>query len=451
MLGVATLIVVNSVMSGFSTKLRDSLHGRTSDVLLEARTYDGFPDAEDKMNRIKESPAGKYIAAMASTVEVFAMMQVRYHAGFKEEIINRPVHLVGIDPKTQTLIGGFAEYLTTGKPGDPVPPTNFNLPLDGQLRYVRAHPPGLEPRTPQWDFDGPTIPPPDLPIEEPKMPHGVIPGIATVSYREKKEKPTDEPRDVFFAEPGDEVVLMTVTAGKVAPVYDRFVVTSYFKSGMSEYDSNYVFVPLDYLQHLRAMDGRVTSIQIKLTDYSHAKEVTEELKRLFPTSLYQVATWEEKQGPLLGAIAIERGILNILLLLILCVAGFGILSIFSMIVVEKTRDIGILKALGASNRGVMSIFLCYGLLLGTVGAGLGTILGLTITRHINEFEKLITRLTGHEVFDRTIYYFKEIPTHIDLSSIVLVFVGAVGIAVISSVIPALRAAWLHPVRALRFE
>ena len=88
-----------------------------------------------------------------------------------------------------------------------------------------------------------------------------------------------------------------------------------------------------------------------------------------------VQTWEDKQGPLLAAIAVERGILNVLLFMIVGVAGFGILAIFSMIVVEKTRDIGILKALGASNRGVMGIFLGYGLLLGVVGAGLGTIAG----------------------------------------------------------------------------
>jgi lipoprotein-releasing system permease protein len=319
---------------------------------------------------------------------------------------------------------------------------------------MRAHPPSAELKTPQWQFDDPNAPPPpDLPPAEVRVPHGVIPGIATVSWREKAEHATDPPVERFLVEPGDEIVLMTVSAGgaKIAPVHDRFVVTSYFKTGMSEYDSNYVFVPLDYLQHLRTMDGRVTSIQMKLTDYSHAKEVTDELKKMFPDSSYVVETWEEKQGPLLAAIAVERGILNVLLFMILGVAGFGILSIFSMIVVEKTRDIGILKALGASNRGVMSIFLTYGLLLGSVGAGLGVTLGLTITIHINEVEKLITRLTNHEVFPKDIYYFDKIPTYIETHTVVLVVIGAIVVAVFASVIPALRAAMLHPVRALRFE
>jgi lipoprotein-releasing system permease protein len=232
----------------------------------------------------------------------------------------------------------------------------------------------------------------------------------------------------------------------------RFVVVDYFKSEMSEYDNNYVFVPLVYLQQLRTMQDRVTSIEIKLKNYDEAEAVVKKLEQHFPAAQgFRVETWEQKQGPLLAAIAIERGILNVLLFLIIAVAGFGILAIFSMIVAEKTRDIGILKALGASNVGVMNIFLGYGLLLGLVGAGLGTGLGVTLTVHINAVEQFLTSLTGHELFDRRIYYFSEIPTHIQPWTVALVNVGAVLIAVLFSVLPALRAALLHPVRALRYE
>ena len=122
-----------------------------------------------------------------------------------------------------------------------------------------------------------------------------------------------------------------------------------------------------------------------------------------------------------------------------------------MIVVEKMRDIGILKALGASNAGVMGIFLSYGLGLGLVGAGLGTVLGLLITLNINEIEHVVTKLTGHDVFPRDVYYFDGIPTDLQLGSVFLVNLGAILIAVGASVFPSLRAALLHPVRALRYE
>ena len=144
-------------------------------------------------------------------------------------------------------------------------------------------------------------------------------------------------------------------------------------------------------------------------------------------------------------------ILNVLLFLIIAVAGFGILAIFYMIVVEKTRDIGILKSLGASSRGVMTIFLSYGVSLGVVGAGVGVVVGLLFVRYINEIERTLTWVTGRKVFDETIYYFPSIPTKIHPLMVFWVAVGAVTIAVLASVLPARRAAGLHPVRALRSE
>jgi lipoprotein-releasing system permease protein len=200
------------------------------------------------------------------------------------------------------------------------------------------------------------------------------------------------------------------------------------------------------------MPDRATSIQVRLKDYDRDNdEVVKRLRALFANAPVEVQTWEHKQGPLLAAIGIEKGILNVLLFLIIAVAGFGILAIFSMIVVEKTRDIGILKALGASNGGVLEVFLGYGLLLGLVGAFLGSSLGLLITTNINGIEQFLTRMTGKEIFPRNVYYFKEIPTYVQPFGVLLINLGAVGIAVLFSILPAMRAALLHPVRALRYE
>ena len=148
----------------------------------------------------------------------------------------------------------------------------------------------------------------------------------------------------------------------------------------------------------------------------------------------------------------ETAVLNILLFLIIAVAGFGILAIFYMIVVEKTRDIGILKSLGASGRGVMGIFLAYGLSLGIVGAGVGTVLGARCSsRTSTRSPTCSSAITGQPVFDPSVYYFDKIPTIVEPLTVAWIVGGAVGIAVLASVLPARRAARLHPVRALRFE
>ncbi len=122
-----------------------------------------------------------------------------------------------------------------------------------------------------------------------------------------------------------------------------------------------------------------------------------------------------------------------------------------MIVVEKTKDIGIMKALGAPSSGVMSIFIGYGFSLGLVGSGVGMVGGLLFVANINKIAALIETVTGQEVFDPTVYYFQSIPTIVDPQTVVGVVAGAVTIAVLASVLPALRAARLHPVRALRYE
>jgi lipoprotein-releasing system permease protein len=444
MLGVATLIVVNSVMSGFSTKLRDRLHGLLSDVLIEYPSYEGFADPEAKIARIREdSFLNDRIESMTSTLEIFAMLQFRIPNG---EMVLRPVHLIGVDPEERAKMPGFAEFLMDAE--NRLHPS-FELRGEVLNRYQANHPMMMAPIAVQLNPN--ETPPPDAPEELEELPGGIILGNAIASFRRKGATAESEVKDLYLLERGDEVIITTVNGrgDRLRPIPARFVVTAFFKSEMSEYDGNYVFVSKKKLQELRGMENRVSSILIKLKNNLDSREVKERLEKLFPN--FMVQTWEDKQGPLLAAISVERGILNVLLFLIVGVAGFGILAIFTMIVVEKTRDIGILKALGASNGGVMKIFLGYGLLLGVVGACLGTILGLLLTAKINGLEQWLGKITGRDLFPRDIYYFDKIPTDVQFWAVVLVNVGAIGISVIASVLPALRAALLHPVRALRYE
>src|SRR5262245_39363444 len=450
MLGVATLVVVNSVMAGFSTKLKDRFHGLLSDVIIESPSHTGFPvDTDEMMAKINRSPAAQYIEAITPTIEVFGI--VIYEVGPSRERVMIPVHVIGIDPKGRAAVGGFAQYLTD-KDRRAVP--SFNLPPSAMARWNATHPsvPSLPPPAP-LPGEPPRIP--DPPADTVK-PIGAIPGFGITHFRVTDPK-TGVVEDKEILPPGSSMKIVMVGAGKeeLEPVYQNFAVCDSIKTEMTEYDGRFVFVPLEELQRVRAMRNRVTHIQIRLKEYANAPQVVAELKELFHKSeedrfSYQINTWEQKQNSLLSAVDIERGLLNLLLFMIVGVAGFCILAIFSMIVREKTRDIGILKSLGASDWGTMQIFLGYGLLLGVIGAGLGTGLGLLITDKINPIEHALFKLTGIG-FDRTVYYFDAIPTKVEPLTVFLVNVGAVAIAVVFSTWPALRVAWLRPVTALRYE
>ena len=265
--------------------------------------------------------------------------------------------------------------------------------------------------------------------------------------------------EIYMVNPGDDVQMTFLSGGSAKPVIENFTLVDFYSSNMHEYDSSFAFVPLSELQKLRGMvnpltgQGAVSAIQIKLNEGADLDEVRDRLLSRFPPDQYalNIRTWQDSQRPLLSAIQMELTILNILLFMIIAVAGFGILATFFMIVVEKTRDIGILKALGAPSRGVMSIFLSYGMSLGLVGTGVGVVIGLLFVAYINKIAAVVGFVTGQEVFDPEFYYFSEIPTMVSPTMVVFVGMGAILIAVLASVLPALRAARLHPVEALRYE
>ena len=224
---------------------------------------------------------------------------------------------------------------------------------------------------------------------------GIVPGIGLASFRDS------DGVDRFLVLPGDDVKVTFPTAGTPPKaVSDTFTIVDFYESKMSEYDSNFVFVPIAALQRMRGMIdpqtgmASVNSIQIKLRTGPISTASATGCGRRFPPSCTPISTWRDKQGPLLSAVDMEMAVLNILLFMIIAVAGFGILAIFFMIVVEKTRDIGILKSLGAGSTGVGGIFLGYGLFLGAVGAGAGLALGLAITWNINRIRAGVEWCTG---------------------------------------------------------
>ncbi|HEX3314963.1 MAG TPA: hypothetical protein VHR72_08740, partial [Gemmataceae bacterium] len=331
MLGVATLIVVNSVMSGFSVKLRDRLHNMIADVVVESAGLEGFSDPDDKMRRIKEDPyLGPRVEAMAATVECFAVMQYTYPPN--GQIFSRPVRLLGIDPKMRKDLGGFDEYLMDIAKNRSERANAFALPplvekawrdYDAKLLDQQRRQEGLPPPVPvQVHEELPITPPvpvdqakqvgelpppvPPLTADQIEPPHGIVVGKLIAGFPDRAIDPKTgklplNPKMIYTLKPDDTVILLTVKAGgRAEPTYDRFVVVDYFDSGMSEYDSSFVFVDLKHLQKLRGNENSVTSIQIKLVEYRDTDEILDHLKALFP--FHSIHTWEQKQGPLLAAI-----------------------------------------------------------------------------------------------------------------------------------------------------
>jgi lipoprotein-releasing system permease protein len=447
MLGVATMIVVNAVMAGFAEKMRDRLHGVLSDVVVEGLSFDGFDNPDAVMARIKDV-GGDRIVAMTPTIETPGIMSYQYGG----QRFTKLVQIIGVLPEERAKTGDFAEFLE-GEQGERIPPS-FEVSPELRSRYSQAaH--ILENLSPEERQERQLVDELEAEAKVEVPDEGAIPGYALVTYH-----PPGATTDLFLAPPGTTIYLTFPGVGaRIEPQRDSFTVVGTFRSGMSEYDSSFVYVPLKRLQYLAGMSdpvgpGRVNQIQIKTTPGTDldvlAADLAGALWDKWPRT-FNVQTWEQKQGPLLAAVSIEQSILNILLFFIIAVAGFGILAIFSMIVVEKTRDIGVLKALGASTSGVRGIFLGYGLTLGLVGSGVGMLGGLLFVWNINGIEKWLSRALGHKVFDDTIYYFNEIPTLVQPVTVAWIVGGALAIAVVASIWPAQRAAKLHPVKALRYE
>lgn len=453
MLGVATMIVVNSVMAGFADKMRQRLHGVLADIVVESFDLDGFRNSDEVMARIK-AVAGDDVVAMAPTMETFGLMKWTTPNGHP---ITRQVQIIGIRPEDRAKTGDFAEFLFADRAAaEAVPPVTMPPSFEITEKVKRNSPLGRrldeEERAPDSNPEFNRLIRQDLEAAVPDF--GAIVGFAVAHLHHPKAG------DIAIAPPGTRVGLVFPAAGeRPKPGYDDYTVVGYFKSGMSEYDSSFVFVPLERLQAMRLLgdgqgQGAVNQIQVKVragADLDRLAAVIQDgLEELHPTT-FKVSTWEQKQGPLLAAVAVEQSILNILLFFIIAVAGFGILAIFAMIVVEKTRDIGVLKALGASSGGIRQIFLGYGLSLGLVGSGVGMLGGLLFVWKINAIERWLSDLTGRKVFDDGIYYFSEIPTLIEPMTVAWIVGGALFIAVAASIWPAHRASRLRPVQALRFE
>ena len=248
--------------------------------------------------------------------------------------------------------------------------------------------------------------------------------------------------------PGDSITLITASGteinaitGTPVPRYFRYEVTAWFETGMYEYDNAYLYMPLAQAQTFAGLGDAVTGIEARSTNRWEADRVADSLRAELVT--YRVVDWQEQNSGLYQALKLEKLVMGVILLLIVIVAAFNIVSSLTMVVRDKTREIGILKAMGMSSRSIRRIFLAQGTVIGLVGTLIGAVLGLGTAIVIDRY-RLIT-------LDASVYLIDHLPIQIEALDVMWIVMASVAIAVLATLYPSLQASRLYPVEAIRDE
>ncbi len=242
----------------------------------------------------------------------------------------------------------------------------------------------------------------------------------------------------------------TITPMGMMPKMKRFWVKGIFHSGMYEYDSTMAYVSLESAQKFFSMGSHVTGIEIKTQDIYKVKEIGKEIRHLmgFP---FWTKDWMEMNRNLFSALKLEKIAMFIILVLIILVAGFNIISTLIMVVMEKNKDIAILKSMGAPSRSILKIFLIEGLVIGLVGTVLGTILGLGAALNLEKITDYVEHLFGFKILASDVYYIDKLPSQVNPLDVLLIVITAILITLLATIYPAWRGSKLDPAEALRYE
>ena len=238
--------------------------------------------------------------------------------------------------------------------------------------------------------------------------------------------------------------------GEVQTLPDDYEVRGIFHTGYFEYDAHVVITSLENAQDLYGLDNSVHGLAVMLNDPNRAPGIKRAMEKSFGLD-YGILTWLDQNSGILSALIVEKNVMFYLLFFIVLVAALCILSAQITFVVQKTREIGMLKALGATNLQISGIFLAQSAVIGVIGVALGYGLGMLAIHFRNEFLEFMRRATGWELFLKSVYQFNELPTLVTPSDVAIICISSFLICVIGGVLPALRAGSLKPVEALRYE
>jgi lipoprotein-releasing system permease protein len=235
-----------------------------------------------------------------------------------------------------------------------------------------------------------------------------------------------------------------------APLAEDYLVGGIFEVGFHDFDYYYIVTSLANAQDLYDLEDTVHGLMVALHDPDQALAARDQLIATLGGS-FDVKTWLEENSSILEALAVEKNMMLFILFFIMLVAAFGICSTLIAFVVQKTREIGALKALGATKGQIAWLFLSQSLAVGTLGVTAGFCLGLLAVHYRNDFLFVMRRLTGFELFPARIYNFYELPAVLAPLDIAIICGGSLLICLLAGALPAWNASRLKPVEALRHE
>lgn len=258
--------------------------------------------------------------------------------------------------------------------------------------------------------------------------------------------------DILNTTVGDKVTLLsqqsTSTAFGNIPRQKTFIVAGIFSVGMFQFDKNYLFMPIDTAQTFFKAPAQISQIDVFSTHDDLAANLAHTLQKALGNDLRAV-DWRHSDLSIMHAVKMERNVMFLILTLIILIASFNIVSGLIMMVKDKTRDIAILRTMGATKNTILKIFFLTGASIGGIGTLLGVGLGLSFALNIERIRQFLQSLTGVELFSEEIYFLTTLPAKVDCDDVILIIAMGIGLSFLATLYPSWRASSLDPVEGLR--